>query len=79
MPQKLFNLLFLVCSLVSCQSGPKITVCVMNGGYGILDCVDPDQKQFQIPVSGANNYVCLSPPDMKEMIDWCEAKKNGTK
>lgn len=71
MRQVLYLSLFLVFS--SC-AGPKVTVCVLDPVNQALQCARPDDSRFTLLLPQAENYVCLSPDDLKVLLDYAKTR-----
>lgn len=75
---KTFKILSVVLALPllgSCKTGPIVTVCILDAANAVLDCVDPDQKQFTIPFPQADKFVCFSPDDARTLLETCKGPK----
>lgn len=75
MQQRLLLLVLLACS--ACVSGPQLRVHVSDPAKGGMDWAD----QRVTPNTGftayidTNNFVCFTPDDMQQLINYCKAAK----
>lgn len=53
---------------------PQVTICVLDNNNQALQCADPEGQKFTLPMSQADNYVCISPDDTKQLLDWVKAR-----
>ena len=53
---------------------PQVTVCVLDNANQALQCAKPDGATFTLPLPDADNYVCISPDDTKQLLDWVKAR-----
>jgi hypothetical protein len=61
--------------LKSCKIGPKpaeVTLCSYRREWSDFRCVEPDGDSFSLVVEAAENYFCLSPRDLKRVIERCK-------
>ena len=68
---KLLVSLLAVCS--ACAR-PQVTVCVLDNANQALQCAKPDGETFTLPMPQADNYVCMSPDDTKQLLDWIKVR-----
>ncbi len=56
------------------QPQVQVTVCVLNNLNQTLECAKPDGSTLTLPLLDADNYVCMSPDDTKQLFDWVKTR-----
>lgn len=59
---------------VACNSGPRVSICLIDPIEHKLDCADPDGKGFSVPLDEAQSYVCFSDDDLRVLLNRCRQK-----
>ena len=66
--------LFILC-LSSCNSAPKVTVCISDPSRGGFDCYDEKtEKSYFLLYKESDKYVAMSPSDSEKLLDYCSSK-----
>lgn len=58
----------------SCNSGPEVTVCLIDVASGGLQCSDPQENTFYIPFAQADGFIVMKPDDFKRIVDYIKLK-----
>jgi hypothetical protein len=77
MPLKSFKIFCVAVSLLifsACNDGPEVTICMVYGKGGVLNCRDPKGKVFALTPVQANNFTCFSPQDLQTILNYLKSK-----
>ena len=61
-------LLLAALAVPSCKTGPRVSFCVLDAPNAMLRCADPDKKPFDLTLTQADNYGCMSPDDWERLL-----------
>jgi hypothetical protein len=60
--------------LSACKGKPEITICILDPVNNELQCSPPSGEGFSLPITQAENYVCMSPDDTQALFNYIKAK-----
>lgn len=78
MPRNLWWILFIGFSLAGCKNGPQVSYCVIDAPNLTLRCADPKEQPFDLPITSADNYGCMSPDDWQNLLTWLKTQGGAT-
>ncbi len=60
-----------------CNDGPDVDICISSPLLGAFVCVGKDEKEYELPFEKTDSYICMSPEDMEQVVNYCGLKTQG--
>lgn len=70
-----FSLIIGLGFLTGCRdSGPSVTICILDPERNALQCGLADGETYELPVELARDYACLSLSDLEVLLNYVKQR-----